>query len=835
MKYVLILLFFIAIALPLAAQETVYSDRNRLDINNATLEQIRGLPLDEQMAQRIYDYITYRGDLDNIYDLKNIEGVDQQLFLELKPLLRVEPFREISSTQERIEQVYFRLDQWSSNEGTNDAFIDLWIEKVLEPLNVNKARYDELINLQNVSPVDAVALINFREQTGGIRNQRDMRGIPGLSYYGYSNARNFVVYDDHEDDKKLHGHLTMRIDDTPFFADESEASAEVLLPDQGASYVEDTNTQPNQYIKGRFSYDQRYKFGFSYNRYIGEPVYYVNDGALQLPEMKWFAGVEDVQAGDFQLRKLYLGNYSVSFGQGIVMENTDFFSPRKSGFGFRKRFNGISGDNSRTRQYTLYGTAAEMGYGNFSAIGFVSMDDRDAILNKTISDSSLGRSFSQFIVLDQRFEYAPDDEARSPADLDLSWLDAVKELTYGGHLQYDFLPGTWLGVSYYESAYDRYLNPEPEEITSEDNWTRRQVTADSEIKQSYGGPVSRGSNPFWDEAKSFRRVYGFDFQTVIDNVAFMGEWGELDKGGSALKLGDDPKALVLASYVQFPSFNLLGLYRNYDVGFDNPYQRSFSNYRRFKGTIFEDYYYLQSSLYGQLYTNAPQPQAEEGFYLSTYYQLTRQVIARMEYDNWVRKADQASQYRLVGTVDYRPIFPLQIQLRQKWQSRDEENNTTLRFFNSNEFRARVRARLSNFDRLELIYSRGNVTVHPRPRVFGDINLDGEAFGAGLEHNFNNFLKLSGQLYFYKGFFWNFEDTQFVVVDSQRGAMRYWLSLYARLNSFLSMRLKYTGDFHRPIGNVSFNNVSNPEPGKKYGTEWNRKRSNYFYLELNYNF
>ncbi|MEJ2056148.1 MAG: hypothetical protein P8X42_19715, partial [Calditrichaceae bacterium] len=370
------------------------------------------------------------------------------------------------------------------------------------------------------------------------------------------------------------GHYIMRVDDTPFMTEEGEASGEALQ--QADLYTEaavfsrgDYNHLPNMYYKTRFSIDSHYKIGFSYTRNLNEPnTYLYENGSFKIPDVKYFAGVENLEFGDFQLRKLYLGNYSATFGQGVVMENTDFFTPRKSGYGFRKRFNGITGDNSRTREFALRGIAAELAWNNASAFLFGSYTNRDAILNRSIEDSTLGRSFNQFIILDQRFKYALDDQRRAKDDLDLSWLNAVKELTYGAHLQYDFLPGTWLGMTYYESAYDRYLNPKPSEIAASDSWPSRRVTADAEVLQAYGGPISLGTNPFWDDAVSFRRVYGFDFQTVINNVALQGEWGELDKGGGVFKLGDDPKALVLSAYVQFSSLNILALYRNYDVAYD---------------------------------------------------------------------------------------------------------------------------------------------------------------------------------------------------------------------------------------------------------------------------
>ncbi|NIV73252.1 hypothetical protein GWN26_16390, partial [Candidatus Saccharibacteria bacterium] len=76
---------------------------------------------------------------------------------------------------------------------------------------------------------------------------------------------------------------------------------------------------------------------------------------------------------------------------------------------------------------------------------------------------------------------------------------------------------------------------------------------------SYGGPISDGENPFWDEAKSFRRVYGIDFQSVYQNVAFQAEYAELDKGESVATFGltgDNPWAFVGSAYIQYNSFYL---------------------------------------------------------------------------------------------------------------------------------------------------------------------------------------------------------------------------------------------------------------------------------------
>ena len=837
---------FLLITSMLFAQQTAsfYTAKNQLDINRASSEEVARLPVSEPLARAIYEYVIFRGPLKSIFDLQRVKGMTQDIFLLLKPLIRIEPFRELTSAQEKMERIYFRLDRWSSDDGVNDAFVDLWIEKALEPINVNTARYDELVNLQNVSPIDAVAILKHRKNVHWIRDERDLRRIPGLTNYAYRSARYFLDYTDVESLTRWHGYVSMRIDNTPFMATEGEQSQEAGLNAIQSDLSSGFNLLPNTYFRARFTYREKYKLGLTYYRTLNEPGATYPIGGVHLPDMKIFFGMENLIMGPFNLRKFYVGNYSVTMGQGVVMETTDYFTPRKSGYGFRKRFQGITGDLSRTREYTLKGVAAELDLNALSLLGFISFDDRDAILNRGFYGDSLSRSFNQLIVLDQRFKYALGDSLRSPRYDAISWLNTVKELTYGGRIQYTFFPGTFLGMSFYESAYDRPIDPDPYQIVGQDyrgdsHWDIRQVTTDSEIKQSYGGAVADGSNPLWSAAKSFRRVTGIDFQTVIKNIAIQGEIGELDKGAGPLFFGDNPKAFVISAFTQFSSFNILLLYRNYDLAFDNPYQRSFSNYRRFKGTMYEDYYYLQSVLYGQLYTNNPQPQAEQGLYVDSYFQLSRQIVMRLQYDNWMRKADAAKMYRLVGTIDYRPVYPLSIQLRNKWQSREETNSlSTTRFYKNYEFRGRVRLRLSGYDSFGLLYSVSKLINHPRPRVFQDIVLDGEAISANYIHNFNRYFKVSGMLTYYTGFLWNFEDTQFIVMDSKKGALRYWISFYSRLNPNLTIRLKYTGEHHKPISGSYFsasNQTRNDNPDKRFEADWLRQSSNLFYFEVNYNF
>ncbi|MCK5077038.1 MAG: helix-hairpin-helix domain-containing protein, partial [Calditrichia bacterium] len=607
---------------------------------------------------------------------------------------------------------------WEGSEGINQVLVDYWYEQAINPILINEVRFDQLANLQGVSPVDAKAILNYREQVGRISSQRDLRSASYLSYYGYRNARSFLTFETPVEKKEFHGHWRVRMDDSPLMADEADADQSIPV-----TFASNSNYPAfNSTFTG--TYGKNIRVGFSQYHAYQEPYHYKDLGIIQIPEYKFYIGWENLNLGNIDIRKIYAGYFSLSFGKGVVMRNNDYFMPRNSGYGFRKSFIGLSGDVSINRQYSLRGLAAEMSYKNMDAWFFASKNSRDAILNVRPSyvNGQPETTVNQFIVLDQRYDYAPADYTR--LDRQLSWLNSVNEVTYGSRFQYNFSPGNHVGTTIYESLYDKYLRPNYKEIVDSDNYGQIDAT-DSEMFATYGGEETDGESALWGDAKSFRRVYGFDFQYVYRNLALQGEYAELDKNHDFSILGDNPFAMVLNAYLQYNSFNFLALYRNYDLDFDNPYQRSFSNYRRFKKTIYEDYYYLQDPLYGQLYSNNPQPQAEKGYFVKSRYQVSRYFLPTIEYDQWHRKSDDAKYYRLRLSGDIRFSFPIRLSLRQKFQSREANNEKTLLFYKTNEFMGKLRLMLSDYNELAIFYNNSYTEFTPRPRFIFEPNTEGE--------------------------------------------------------------------------------------------------------------
>jgi len=766
-------------------------------INSATIEELKSLPLSENQIADVYDFILFQGPVSDIYDLTKISSLDAKDIESLKSLVSIKDNKNINIRASRISDRYRKVENWTSEEGANEGLVEVWLDRLAEPKNINSATWNDLMALQNVSPVDAVAVMK-RIDEGKITYPKALRGAIGLSYWGYRNMVDFFTYDDTDTTDSFHFWYNTTYKTLP---STTSFDDEVGMVDQISDHPGDLHH------KMVATFGRHWKLSLATHRQLGEKVYDFKVGDFEVPNSKWSLTYRDLKLGSLKIDRVILGNFSATIGQGVIFENTDFFSPRRSGYSWSRRVHGVFPDISRTRQYALRGAAFQAGNKMIDLMGFVSRNKRDAILN--IADSSVASMITLY----------PRTNSGFGADsLLMPMLETLEEVTYGGSVRLIPLYGTFIGFSAYESLYDRPIRPdiattviadanEGKFLTSIGN------TADTEIAAMYS---SYGESSFWDKAKSFRRVFGMDFSTVIRNIALQGEYGVLDKNGDMKVNGSDPKAFVFSGYAQFNNFSLLVVYRDYDLGFDNPYQRSFSNYSRYKGSIFEDTFYLEDPIYGFLYTGQAQPQSEKGIYINSRYQPHRALVLSGDFDTWTRVADQARYFRTVMRAQYRPVFNMRFSIRHKWQKRGSMNHLDPSAYYSQETIIRSQIRLSGYDQIELMWVRSWVDFSNRRRLTNDLTSGGEepsligsagtgseAIGFKVTHNFNQRMKAMGQVIFYNGFIWNFEDTDFRVFDSNSDAVRYWLSLFSRINDRWAVRLKWTVDSSAPVTNYIF--------------------------------
>ena len=763
---------------------------DKIDINNTSYNQIASLPLEKDKLDDIWLYVNSVGEINTIYDLLNVDSLDAKDIKKLKKYILINK-REYNTSS----NFSYKTDQWLASEGSSEGIAELWLDRYYDPQNINSMNYDDLSSLPNFSPMDVVAVLK-QQQRGEISGTFQLKNSPGISYYGYKNLLDFIKYSD-TDNSKINIRYTSMVRSIP----SSSSLDEDEIP---VDFIQSSN--PETLTKLLIGY-KNYNFGVLRYNHIGEPSNVYTDKA--------FLSLEKINFPFFRLDKLIIGNFTAAYGQGVVFESTDFYQPRRSGYKFSKRQTGISTDFTRSTQFVLSGLAAQFSTSKirlsmFLSNGFPKDNNmRDAVIN---ADGS----FSSLITMNPRLGYGYSNNELNKINENL--INSLEEWTYGINLRYSPNVTTNFGMTFYESLYDRVLNPQVVEtiiggdgdvdglgvdISDYDDYSGdvyylnyMSNSADPEINAMYS---SSGSSPIWDDARSFRRVVGYNFSKVIKNMVIQGELGQMDTDG--ILLDNEPKAYVINSYMQFNTFDFLILYRDYDIDFDNPYQRSFSEYKRYKSTIFEDPYWLEDPIYYNLYSSNAQPQAERGIYIQSRYQFHEDLVGGIQWDSWVRKADEAQYFRIVGKLEWRPLFNYRVYFRYKWQARGAFDIAHPSPYFTKEARIRFKLRLSNYNSMELLYSWNYTTFSPRPRLtgssnvfdqemhIGDIGTPDGSIGFSFEHNFDKNMKLKTGFVYAEGFMWYIEDNDFRLFDTNNGLVHSWVSFNFKPNPLLAVKLK----------------------------------------------
>ncbi len=786
----------------------------KMDLNRASLAEVLELPIPEDIARNIIEYRTYVRYFSSVYDLIEVEGMTPGLVATLKPLVATMPPDAVDASIARLTASYRQVRRYLGQEGASEGLVDEYLDMMRDPVNINELDLFDLQSFQNVSPVDAKNILQARKRLGRFDNGRQLRRADGLRYWSYRNMRDFVVYSDEEkgDDDRVRGSYQMRYYDTPYFGDEDEISSSELVPG-GDGVVSTFNGDPHMTHKVHLNLTGGFRAGFLTHRSMGEDSW--------RKTTKGYYGVNDKDIGPLHLKRLYFGNFRVAFGQGLIMDNTDFLQYRRTGFGWNKRPIGVRGDLSRSHEYALLGVAAEASIGRVHTTLFISSDKKDAIFNPDGTVNSYvtvyPRPDEDWAANHLAFEpgrlYGRDEPKDTPTGLA---FDALQEDIIGGNVKVMLGDATYIGATAYEARYNRGFNSDPTTLVSEFNLNDGKLEArDSEL---WNGYTSTFTDPVTGQTTEhkFRRVYGAEFQTVVENVSFQGEYAVLHNPTDNWLEGESPTAMLLNGFAQWDNLHLLAIYRDYDVGYDNPYNRGFGNDNRFEQTLLDSPYRLNDDFYTYLSLNTPQPKPEQGIFLQTRYRISRNLIINgLEFDQWKRQADGLDLQRYTLKVEYQPKFNLRLRMRHRYSSRGETNDFDVRWFRSWESRYELIALLSNWNRLRFMYMSSNVWFPPRPRLSGtDVAPPPSGFGetpgipgvgtaaipahamqAIYEHNLTPGIRLLLSAEMYNGFLWNFEGNEFVVTDGR--GFRNWLKVESRVSDQMLFQLKITRDHNLP--------------------------------------
>jgi len=872
MKKLLIILFVLAGLSVLAA---------KVDLNTASLAELMQLPITEKQARDIYEYREFVKIFDNIYELKQIPSIDQETLERLKQLAVVSIYVETDEAAVRREEIRDLMERVDSNEGASEGMADVWEDYLMTPQNVNKMLFDDLMSFPNVSGIDAVAVLKRIAQGDTIADTRDLRNSTGLSYYGYTNLRSYVYYKEPPVKNRLMCDASLLYYTRYFEEGQYDMLHESFLRnDYNAADVTVPHLKTNSYwgyfgldeldpdlmLKLRMRYGNNYKLGFMNYKAKGEEDLLNTQAEDILTDSKWYAGYENNNMpGLYNSRlKVYAGNYRATFGEGLVMENTDYYSARKTGFGFSKRILGITPDLSRTQEYSLRGGAVEYTTPLFGVTAFVSVDDKDAltyvdkygnavmrdeygndiytdrdtlsvnyghqyyvdangqpVYNYENGNAVQGDKTKVFSLINPTLRYDDDTmlEAEQYFNSEISAgmpyamnyinlaarKDMVQEKLWGTHLQVNPFLGTKLGFTTYTAIYDDahfvvpgYNNLLPTVLRDSYYYSKLVKNLNAEISNLYSTQTDKYT-------RNYRRVIGFDGQTVIGNTSLQGEYAELSVDGEDLKLGDDPKAYIVSAHTQFENLYFITLYRNYDVDFDNPYSNSFSEHERFEDTILEkNVYALTNPTIADLYLNSNQSQPERGVYFETRYKFNRYfTIGRSYLDLWERLTDGRRSARFQSELEFRPLYQLAMRLRYKNQVNRYDDDAERGVSKTNEYTLAFRTFLSNRDFFELEYRYNTVWSPPYtsltyPAVEGENSMAaaqtlmiGDYIAVNYTHYFNKSLKMQGSFLYWFGHgisHWDWEDME-IDFMGEKGS-KAWVAFTSRISQNMYLNLKF---------------------------------------------
>ncbi len=744
---------------------SAYTQQSQLDINNATFNQIAELPIPQNVAEEIYEYLLLYDEFNSIYDLRKIKGISSEKFEEIKPLIRIGRKEGKGETYLNIYRIQKSL---ATEESPTKAAIEDWQDMLLSPMNVNKVTIDDLILLENVTLIDAIAVIKHLKIGQQIKEYRDLRDINGLSNYGFRNIRNYVAYTDPKS-IKFSGNYRLNFDYGYDY--ETDNAPETQMASITQAY-EDLNEKTKYYdagfndrdidwyydrlnkeydylasLKHRTILSQRIRTRIG-NNFIGG-IRWQKDFNSSVFTNDWRGYLQTSNIGP--VKKLFLGDYRVALGQGLLLDNSSELISRTY-----TRSQGIYGDLTENSLLGFRGVGGEADFNLKLPVKttlFYSKTLRDGIENP---DGTIFYYVISTPRLPTNYHTFAETNLGASVRLDLSDIGLIPE-------------GTALVFNTLNCKYNK-------DFSTLVKWI--DIPNDATYFTDYNYLKTTKGNK--------RNFNSIDFRTAVENISMEGEYAWQQNGGIAY---------LLKARAQYEYLYVMTLYRHFDVNYDNPYNRGFNEQVKFEDTEFEKPYRLIDPTFSQL-QYFPSPKAEKGLYTEIRYQISRQItLTRAYLDVWQNIAHGLTNYRFQGEIEYRPVFPLRFRLKQKIQRKHLPKDVQASVSNTYETSFRILASLTERNFLSCELRRGVVGLTSNLEYNNEKAIWGDFLSVAWEHNFSDAIGLEAGLSVWKcdGLSqWIFEDVGIDFLDAQ--GLKYYFVMTQRPANFLLLRLKFKGKY-----------------------------------------
>ena len=419
------------------------------------------------------------------------------------------------------------------------------------PININSDDIDQLAELKFISIFQLENIKNYRKNYGDFQFIEEFYEVEGLDSISIEMIKPIICFENEKEHDKIKLNNLLKYGKSKILLEVNQS----LNKKKGYIDIEDSllYENPNSvylgspqkiYLRYNYSYKDRIEAGFVLEKDPGEYLFKntLNDSILQLLGDKSYSGFDffsfHIYITKFWfLKTLAIGDYKVSFGQGLTMGSGMSFIAK--GGSLLRRNKKISASKSANEAYYLRGIASTFEYKNFEFSVFYSNKKSDAnittydTLNNTpleitsLQQSGLHRTYNE--ILDKKVV------RQQLCGLNLSYKTSNFQIGY--------------------TLHKTYLN--------------------AELK-----PLESIYNSFYFKGKELTNQ-GLDFYYVLKKTLLYGEIAMSSNKGMAGLIGT---TIQPTGYIEFTI-----LYRNYAKDYQCLYSNAFasgSNTRNEKGWYF---------------------------------------------------------------------------------------------------------------------------------------------------------------------------------------------------------------------------------------------------------
>ncbi len=419
------------------------------------------------------------------------------------------------------------------------------------PININSDDIDQLAELKFVSIFQLENIKNYKKNYGDIQFIEELYEIEGLDSLSIEMIRPIICFENEKEHDKIKLNNLLKYGKSKILLEVNQS----LNKKKGYIDIEDSllYENPNSvylgspqkiYLRYNYSYKDRIEAGFVLEKDPGEYLFKntLNDSILQLLGDKSYSGFDffsfHIYITKFWfLKTLAIGDYKVSFGQGLTMGSGMAFVA--NGSSLLRRNKKIIASKSANEAYYLRGIASTFEYKNFELSIFYSNKKTDGNVTEydTINETPLKISSLQQSGLHRTYNEILDKKVvrQQLCGLNLSYKTSNFQIGY--------------------TLHKTYLN--------------------AELK-----PLESIYNSFYFKGKELTNQ-GFDFYYILKKTLLYGEIAMSSNKGMAGLIGT---TIQPTGYIEFTI-----LYRNYAKDYQCLYSNAFasgSNTRNEKGWYF---------------------------------------------------------------------------------------------------------------------------------------------------------------------------------------------------------------------------------------------------------